>query len=254
MPRTHHGETRLVSPGRGLAGLLLACVGLVPLLSGPAEAQSDPKALVDRVLEAYGGWAALSSVSSYRMEGVVRTSHGKPPSRTSRVFERPGRLKVVLEHPDVKETRIVDGLVGWRSDRSGAFAEAEGPLLDSMKLQSARAALPWILAERRESATLIEALQAEGRSLPGLEVALGPGLLLRAYVDPDTSLILRSLAVLDSPEMKIAFETRYSSFKEVQGVLFAHTEQNYTGGRHQATTTIEAVVVNPELAEGEFRP
>jgi len=233
---------------------LLFGLALVVLLARPAPGQQDPEALVDRVLEAYGGWTALSSVSSYRMEGVVRTSHGKPPSPTSRVFERPGRLKVVLEHPDVKETRIVDGSRGWRSDPSGAFAEATGPLLDSMRLQAARAALPWILGERRDSVTLIDPLEVEGTSLQGLEVSLGPGLSLRAYVDPETSRVLRALTVLDHPAMKIAFETRFTDFKEVAGVLFAHTEQNYTGGRHQATTAIEKVVVNPEVTEGEFRP
>ena len=57
-----------------------------------------------------------------------------------------------------------------------------------------------------------------------------------------------------STTMKITFETRYSDFREVEGVLFAHVEQNYTGGRHTATTAIEKIVVNPELSEGEFRP
>ena len=233
---------------------LLVGIGLLGLLAPPAPGQEDPGALVDRVLEAYGGWAALSTVSSYRMEGVVRTSHGKSPSPTSRVFERPGRLRVVLVHPDVKETRILDGSRGWRSDPSGAFAEAKGPLLDSMRLQAARAGLPWILAERRDSVTLIEPLEVQGTPLPGLEVPLGPGLALRAYVDPDTSRVLRALAVLDHPMMMITFETRYTDFKEAEGVLFAHTEQNYTGGRHQATTAIETVVVNPELEEADFRP
>ena len=54
--------------------------------------------------------------------------------------------------------------------------------------------------------------------------------------------------------VKVAFETRLSDFRETEGVVFAHTEQNYTGGRHQATTVIETVVVNPELPEGTFRP
>jgi len=253
MPGLQRRETSFGSAAVKPA-FFLTIVGLVFLLVRPAPGQEDPGTLVDRVLEAYGGWPALSTVSSYRMEGVVRTSHGKPPSPTSRVFERPGRLKVVLEHSDVKETRVVDGSTGWRSDPNGAFAEAEGPLLDSMRLQSARAALPWILAEQRKSVTLIDPLQVKETSLPGLEVSLGPGLWLRAYVDPETSRVLRVLTVLDHPAMKIAFETRYTDFKEVEGVLFAHTEQNYTGGQHQATTAIETIVVNPEIAEGEFRP
>jgi hypothetical protein len=102
--------------------------------------------------------------------------------------------------------------------------------------------------------TLIEPLQIEGSSLPGLELSLEPGLKLRAYLDPETSLIRRALTVLESPAMKLTFETRYSDFKEVEGILFAHVEQNYTGGRHTATTAIESIVVNPEGTEGEFHP
>ena len=46
---------------------LLFGLALVVLLARPAPGQQDPGALVDRVLEAYDGWTALSTVSSYRM-------------------------------------------------------------------------------------------------------------------------------------------------------------------------------------------
>ena len=58
---------------------------LIPLLAamliltavGMAAAQERPGELVDRVLEAYGGWAQLSLISSYRMEGSLATGHGQ---------------------------------------------------------------------------------------------------------------------------------------------------------------------------------
>lgn len=229
-----------------VVGLASAC-----LCGGSVRGQDVPGAVVDRVVEAYGGWQRLQRVAGYSMEGSLLTGHDKA-APTSRVFVRPGRLRVVIEHADGREVRVVADAKGWRTSPSGTTAAAEGPLLDSMTLQAARAALPWILAERRDEVTFASALSAEDKAPSGLQLVVGEGLTLRAYLDPQSHRITRALTVLQRG-MTIAFEARFADFREVDGVLFPFREENYAGGRHTASTAFTVVRVNPPLDDAVFR-
>lgn len=216
-----------------------------------ASAQETPSSVIDSVLEAYGGWQKLQAVTSYSMEGKLLTGHDTVV-RTTRIFSRPGRLRVVIEHADGKEVRVVAGGKGWRTTPSGNTAAAEGPLLDSMTLQAGRAALPWILAERRGQVSFATPLTGDDVASSALQLPLGEGMTLRAYVDPKTRRITRALTVLQRG-MTIAFEARLSDFRGVDGVLFPFREQNYAGGRHTASTAFTTIRVNTAIDESLFR-
>lgn len=231
--------------------VLLAAFAYFGVLQGPAPAE-DTSALVDRVLGAYGGWTRLATVRAYRMNGTILTGHSKPPAPTSRILVRPDKLRVSLEYPDKPERRVLNGAKGWRGDAQG-LVEVQGPMLDSMLLQLARADIPWILAERRAQITACEAGKSVGRELLCLSVPLAEGLKLEAYVDPKSGLIARAITYLNRGPMVTNFDTRFSDFKPVDGVVFAFREENYAGGTHTASTTIEKIVLNPEPAPGDFR-
>src|SRR5206468_13106425 len=96
---------------RVLGALLLSCV----FVTSPTAADSlsatlpDLRPLIDRVVLAYGGRAALEGVHAYRMEGHVVAAEQKREGTTSRLFQRPGRLRVEIHYPERPETRIVSG-------------------------------------------------------------------------------------------------------------------------------------------------
>src|SRR5215831_3111341 len=101
---------------RVLGALLLSCIFVTSATAADSLSTTlpDPRPLIDRVVLAYGGRAALEGVRAYRMEGRVVAAQQKREGPTSRLFERPGRLRVELHYPDRPETRIVDGEHGWR--------------------------------------------------------------------------------------------------------------------------------------------
>ena len=231
---------------------------LVPILIALAitrpAAADDAGTLIDAVLSAYGGWARLSTVTGYRVEGKILTGHQEADKPTLRLFARPSRLKIVIEHPGRTEVRLLDGAKGWRSGPGRTLVEAEGVMLDSMVLQAARANLPWILAERRSVVKLGDPFVVMGRSLASLVVPLGEGLTLTAFVDPATHLIDRVITQLDRPAMTTGFEARFSDFREVEGVRFPFREENFASGAHTASTQILKLTLNPKLTETDFRP
>ena len=238
-----------VNSRRAVSTLLALALSVL----GPGTSAAAPKvdALVDAVVDAYGGKAALARVRGYRMEGSVSSvMRGTGP--LVRTFARPDRLRTVLDYPGHRETRILDGARGWRSDPGGAMLAVDSFLLSSMTLQAARANLPWLLDERRD--TLVALPPMDGGKTQGLEIALGPGLALTVYVETATGRIVRSSAVLATPALKTNFATDYGDFRSVDGVLFPFRESNFASNQSTGETVITTVVVNPPLTDADFKP
>ena len=234
--------------------LIAAAALALATLSAPAySADALPeRTLIDRVIEAYGGRAALEQVRSYRLDGrIVATFQGREGPMV-RLFRRPNRLRVELRYPGEPEIRIVDGAKGWRSTGGADPEVVTGPLLDAMILQAARANVPWILLERAAEARTIEPLERDGRTLAGIEIPLGAGLAFRAYVDPETHRVAVSQGRFDHHGMATWFETAYGDFRLVQGVWFAFREENFASGARTGETTIEKVTVNPKTGPADF--
>lgn len=235
-----------------LRGRLVMPLFVVALSASSAHAGGTAvDALVDRVLAAHGGREALAKARAYRMEGTV-TSVMRGTGATVRTFERPDRLRIVIDYPGRLETRILDKGRGWRSNPDGTLTAADDFLLTSMVLQAARANLPWILDERR--AELVPLAPMDGGQLQGLELPLGQGLRLTVYVESGTGRIARSAGVLASPSMTTNFATDYADFRTVDGVLFPFREANFAANQSTGETVITKITVNPPLTDADFRP
>lgn len=234
--------------------LLLILLPLTLSVADLSPADSATNALIGRVLDAYGG-KKLETVKAYRMEGLVTARMRRAEGKMVRLFARPDRLFVDLAYGTNPERRYLDRERGWRTDPAGGgIREVEGPLLKSMVLQAARSNIPWVLSEHREDVTQIPPLKVGENMTIGMQIILGPGLILRLYADPKTARIIYSQAILNTERIKTHFETAYSDFREVEGILFAHHEENRASGFHTGTTTIDKIILNPETRPGTFRP
>lgn len=222
----------------------------------PAATKADPqaRARIARVLEAYGGREKLEAVKAYRLEGTLFSAMRHAEVPTTRVFARPDRFKSLIDYPEGIEARIVDGHRGWRMSHGAPLVEAEGPMLLAMELQAARSDLPWLLAERQADARVIEPRREDGESLPGLEFALGEGLVLRVWTHPRTHLVVVSQGALRTGGAFTHFENYFSDYRDVEGVKFAFREENFASGAQTGITTVTRIVVNPKLGPAEFRP
>jgi hypothetical protein len=236
---------------------VLAVLATIALLAAAPAGAGGPGSVHERVAEvlrAYGGWDKLAPVRDYRGEGDLFSPMRNLTVPTTRVFARPDRLKTLMDYPGALEARLVDGAHGWRTEHGAGFTEVTGPMYMAMALQAARCDLPWILAERESLARILEPREQDGVKLPGLEIPLGEGLVLRAWMDPATHLVTVSQGTLVSGPMATQFETRYSDYREVNGVKFAFHEENFASGTQTGVTTVKRVVVNPPLSPTEFAP
>lgn len=229
----------------------VAALGLLLTAALPGarslEAQTSPPlaTLVDRCIEAYGGAEALAAVAGWQQLGKLVTPGGGE-AVVARVFAPPHRLRVENRFSqDRREVRILNGENAWRNG-----VPVEGPLRQAMVLQAARLSLPGILLEGRDRLVDLGEVDREGASFRLLELALRDGMRLQVEIDPASGRIHRSRS-LAGP---VVFETVYSDFREVDGVLFAFAEETWAMGHLTGRTELEAVVLSDGLRDLLFYP
>jgi hypothetical protein len=230
---------------------LMHCMPLLALALTATPVTPCVGALVEKVIEAYGGKAALEKYPVVVQEGEVTAHQSKDVGRVLRIHESPRRLRVTIAYPGgMPEQRILDGARGWRDGREVTGA----PPHVAMVLQSARMALPASLLANLERLVDEGTVERDGKKLRALTLLLGDGLALTAEIDPGSGRILRAVARMPGGVGNLEFVTAYSEFRKVSGVLVPFREENFVQGRHSGTTEIRSVEFLVEAPTGVFRP
>lgn len=213
--------------------MFLAFVFAVSIISGCGT--KDPKGqLLDNMIGAYGGAENLRKLDSYAsvwaMEVKVRPQKGKAIN----FIDQAGRLRVELLYPNRLETRVINGARGYKGYNKEPLEEVKGPKLDSMKLQLMRLYTPLTLKNK----VGITITDGEGVKL----ITLKEGTLITVYhVNATTFRIEKVVGTLDMGGRKMEFQTEYSDFKKVEGVLMHHRENKFAGGMNTAELFLKEI-------------
>ena len=218
--------------------------------SGGREQSSDPTVhkLVQGVVAAHGGEKALSRVKGYMAEGQLYATHRNVRIRTRRWFGRPDNLLLELNYPDQPEWRLTLGSMSWKGPDADHLSPASGPMIWSMRLQTARFDLPLRLLENEKDVVLLDPDEA-GRAV--LLHQLDDGLSLKYHIDPDTQRIVKMTMAMTGPPA-MTFEADYINFKEVEGVFFPHGEVTRAGGTITSRVVLDKITINPANLSRKF--
>ncbi|MDJ0654807.1 MAG: hypothetical protein QNJ40_11660 [Xanthomonadales bacterium] len=127
------------------AAAVFAAVALLPA-AGSALAQGSLEQLIERNIEARGGYQAWKSVQSLRLGGVMTLADGSR-SPVQMEFKRPGRMRMEFQVQGLTGIQALDGQAGWYVDPGNpdgsvqtmseqqlrlarGTADFEGPLID----------------------------------------------------------------------------------------------------------------------------
>ena len=180
-------------------------------------------ALVDKVIDAYGGSAAWAKVKSIAATGRVVPAMRKGDGAMTRTWRGNDNLRVEIVYPDKTETRVLENGKGTNNGRESSAME-----LAAMRLQAARLALPLLLAGKN--------VRQSGAN--ELEIALGD-MTITAEIDPASGHIVRSTGHAG----QMAFTTVYSDFRTVNGLLIPFHEENSAMGMKTADIFLEKVEI-----------
>jgi RNA polymerase sigma factor (sigma-70 family) len=186
------------------------------------QPDEDPRPLIDKVLNAYGGEERLRRLHAFTEKVKDREAFGG--TSTSEYFvQLPDRLRIVTERQDdgKKETLVVvwNGKQQWMT-RDGVEVEPEHPLdhwKDFVRFFGPRAMLRLKDPECRVR-LLPHDVQVDGAPAAGLGVHKGPmsrDLSLFLYFDPKTGLLLKQEDNHDDTEIA------YEDYKTFDGIPVA---------------------------------
>lgn len=207
-------------------------------------AKLDQNKVIDKVLDAYGGRAALEKVKAIRYSGSIKSHRLGKTGSMMRLIALPHKLRVEIGYPDgPQELRITTPEGAWRDGR-----QATAPMQQAMTLQAARFRLPLILTQYP-----VKLLDKDDKHYR-LAARLSDTTLLEVQVDRKTSRIVRSVGHMVMGQMNMAFSADYSDFRKVKGVLFAHKESLTAMGRRTGEAVLKRIEVNPKTKKTDFMP
>lgn len=108
------------------------------------------------------------------------------------------------------------------------------------------------LAELGANLKLSSVEQINGKDAYGVEVELSQGSMYTVYFDAESGLKVRYSKVLDTPQGQFTQTMNYMDYKEVEGVMFAHSMSQSVGPQN-VKMTITEINVNSDLPADTFK-
>lgn len=226
-----------------LAASLLLCVSVV------THAESlDVDALLDRLVETYGGEENLHKLSSQIQLWDVVALQSNRHGTDVRALEAPDKLRVQLIYPDKREVRIINGSASFASYRGEPEAVVGRPQSDAMRLQLMRLYSPLVLREKRDALSL--AVEDDNYVLTLFE----HGVRVDYLVNSTTWRIERVVGGLAINGQEFQFVTEYSDFAIRDGVLVHQKENKFAGATNTAILQLRQIMLGKKIPEGHFSP
>jgi hypothetical protein len=200
--------------------------------------------LLEAMTAAYGGPEAVVRLESYRAEGTVHRAAGGS-GVFIRDYRAPDRLKVEIGYPDRSELRVVVGDQAWRGSRTGV-APVSGSQRNAMLYQLLRAELPGVMIRNRDRLEDRGIVEHEEGSHRLLRLRWSEDVEMRYWVEVGGNRVTHVESTLSVGPGQAVFATAFGDFREIDGVLFPFTEENYASGRRVAETRIERLILDPE--------
>lgn len=208
----------------------------------------DKQAVLERVIDAYGGAKNLRKLDTVVQEWGLVALMGNRHGTDIRSIRIPGQLRVELRYPNKTETRILNGEQGHVIFDGREATQAAPQQRDAMQLQLMRLYSPLVLRDRSESVSLV--IDGKFCALSLLE----KGVRADYLVNQDSWRIEKVVGTLTVNSTEMQFLTEYSDFKFVDGVLVHQKENKFAGGMNTAKLQLRRVTFDVRLDDEIFMP
>jgi len=219
---------------------LLLCLCLLP--AARASRADDLDQVLASIERAYG--PPPSFVALRQTGRTFSDLRGDGPME--RLWAEPDRFRIRLDYPAGSEVRTMSGNQAWQGR-----TRKDGPFLLAMRLQAARALLPWNLLHSERVTLLGSRIDDRRQRVQTLVLMLESPLSLVVDVDPASGRILRSTGLGIG---NLQFATEYSEFRLIGERLVASREDHYAMGRHIGHSILQRIEFLPDPGPEPFAP
>lgn len=235
--------------GKGLIGILVA--GLV---STAAWAQTTDE-LIEKNIQAKGGREKIKAVKTVRMTGKMSMGQGMEAPITLEM-SRPNRMRMEFTVQGMTGVQTYDGKEGWTVMPFMGKTDPEpiaGKQLDMIQEQADFDGLLMDYKDKGHKVELVGKEDLQGTPAYKLKVTKKNGDIGYYWLDADSFLEVKASGKTNMNGQEIEGESYFGDYKEVGGVMYAHSMENKAvGAPGSMTMTIDKIEVNPDLSASRF--
>lgn len=232
-----------------------AALAVAMLAAAPAARAQTLEELLDRHFDAQGGRARFAAVQSARITG--RQIAGPQEVAISLLWKRPSKLRLEFTLQGMTGIQAYDGANGWmvmpflgKNDPEAMSPEdlksveeqadvLEGPLFDWQK--------------KGHQVELVGRESVEGTDAWKIKVTRKGGDVDWIWLDAESMLQIKSESRRTRNDQELDVEASFGDYKEVGGLLFAHSiEQKPKGAPTGATLVIDKIELDVDLPDALF--
>jgi len=228
------------------------------VLGGQATAATVEE-VVAKNLETRGGEEAILAVQSAHMSGTMRmggSAAGAVEVPFTAEFKRPDRVRVEFTMQGMTAIQAYDGTVGWSVMPFLGKTEPEEMAEDQLKDIKEQADFDGLLVNYKEKGHTVELMgeeEVDGTPAFKLKVTKANGDVVNMYLDQEYYIEFKSDAKRMVQGNEIEITTVYGDYKEIDGLLFAHSmEMGFPGNPAGQVITINTIELGVDIADDRF--
>jgi outer membrane lipoprotein-sorting protein len=232
---------------------------LLATLSARADEPATADEVIAKYIEAIGGRAKLDAVKSARLSGKALVSGGLEVPMTLE-FKKPDKWRSEVALQGLTIVFAYDGQTGWLINPMLGKKDAEKMPPDLLKLmREQNDTLEGPLVNYREKGHQVELVGKEDlEGSPTYKLKLTrqdaqPDEAEYYFLDEEYFLPLKARGKRRLQRMEIEYEIAFSNYKEIDGLMMAHTIHTQTRPIGSSSVVFEKVELNVDLPDERFR-
>ena len=204
--------------------------------------------VIAKNIEAKGGQDAWDAVDSAKIVGKINMGGMEMPMTL--YFKRPSMVRMEMEMQGQKIVQAYDGESGWQIMPLMGKTEPQPMSALELKQVKRQADFEGPLVNWKEKGHTVELIgetEVDGTPAYELKVTYDTGDVSTLYLDAEHFVEFKSLGKVETPQGEMEMEGILGDYKEVGGVMLAHSMEMRPSGQPQgAVITFDSIDVNPE--------
>ena len=209
--------------------------------------------VIKRYVDAIGGREKLDSVKTMRLSGKAMIG-GQMEAPITMELKRPNKIRMEFSLQGMTGTQAYDGKGGWFIMPFAGKFEPEQMPPDMAKQLKDQADMDGPLVDYKKKGHSVELVgtdEVEGTEAYKLKVTKEDGSVEYHFIEAEHFIPLQVKGEREVMGTKIDYKVNFGDYKEVDGLLIAHTIAQ-TGGEGSNTMTIEKVEINAKIPDDRF--
>ena len=209
--------------------------------------------LVKKNIEAHGGYKKLKSLKSIKL--TIKFSMQGTEGPATVIVKRPKNFRLDATFQGMTIIQAYNGKVGWSVMPFMGSTDPRKMSADELKEMEEGADIEGAFVDYKKKGHKIELIgkeDLEGTPAYKLKVTLKNGNVRYIFLDAEYFLEIKTNARMKRADNEFEVESILGDYKEVDGLMFAHSTEIKIGGHAVRQLTIEKVELNVDVDDSIF--